>query len=317
MHLLKQQRQFNFEPGDQYLYCNTAYGLLAEIIQKVSGQSYETFLEERIFHPLGMEHTYLMDKQGEFFPKGADSYRPDDEGFIEIYDNSTMVGQGGIYSCVEDMAKWLANFQHPKVGSPAVMEQILQRGILNNGDTLNYAFGLNNQQYRGLHLIQHSGSSAGFRSWMSWFPEQELGIIVQSNRADAGRTGAMRKITETLLGDVLEPASEQEDQESEEKEKLVLEYDKKELKKFAGSFYSPELETVYTIWMDNQENALKMRMFRNDPVVLSPTPDQDIFTAAGMEVRFERDDSGRLIALRVSNGRVQGMKFFRAYLPSY
>ena len=316
-HLLAQQHELNFKPGDQYLYCNTAYALLGAIIEKASGQSFEDFFRNRIFQPLGMNNTYIMDKLGEVFLNCADSYAPTDDGFIEIYDNSSMFGQGGFYSNIEDMSKWLANFQEPKVGNEKVMKQILERGILNNGDTLDYAFGLNNQTYRGLHRVQHSGASAGFRTWMTWFPEQELGVIIQSNRADAGRSEAMSKIMEILLKDELAPQPENSQNAEEEEDKKELAYAEKELKKFTGSYYSPEIETVYTLYFDEKEKELAVKAFRSGSRSLLPAPEKDQFSAPGLRIAFERDDAGRVIALRVSNGRVLNLKFFRVSLPSF
>lgn len=317
-YLLMQQHELNFKPGDRYLYCNTSYALLGSIIEKVSGQSFEAFYKERIFEPLGMEHTYIMDRLGEIFPNTADSYSPNDKGFVEIYDNSSMFGQGGFYSTVEDMAKWLANFQQPKVGNKAVIQQIQERGVLNDGENLRYAFGLNIDTYRGLKRIQHSGASAGFRSLMAWFPEHELGIIIQTNRADGTSNGAMAEIVEVLLEGSLEPIEEAESKEEEKRAtEPSLYYSAEQLKPFAGTYYSPEIETVYHFQIDAQENDLVVKSIRNGALALSTTPQKDQFTGGGMSFTFQRDDVGRVTGFRVSNGRVMRLKFFKTELPSF
>jgi CubicO group peptidase (beta-lactamase class C family) len=319
-HLLMRQKELNFKPGDQYLYCNTSYALLGSIIEKITGMSFEAFFRKKVFGPLGMDHTYIMDELGEIFPHTADSYRPTSDGFAEVYDNSSMYGQGGFYSNIEDMSKWLANFQQPKVGNETVMRQIQERGILNNGDTLKYAFGLNIDTYRGVKRIAHSGSSAGFRTMMTWLPEYELGIILQTNRTDGTRGGTMEKVVDILLGDKLAPKEKKEEvdePENDQTEHAPLSYSETELKKFAGKYYSPEIETVYTLYYDEKKQELMLKMLRNSPTRLSPRPEQDQFYSGGRDFDFERDDVGRVIGFRVSNGRVLGLKFFRVNLPSF
>ncbi len=318
LELLRLQKELNFKPGERYSYCNTAYGLLGEIIQKASGQSFEDFLQARIFKPLGMNHTYVMDRQGEIFPNEADSYQPTSEGFLEVYDNSTMVGQGGIYSNVEDMAKWVANFQQPRVGNKAVMRQILEKAVLNNGDTLNYAFGLNNLVYRGTQLVTHSGSSAGFRSWMAWFPNHDLGIVIQTNRSDAERAELMPKVTEILMKDQLAEEEKEEDSKDNNPVKPEKkEYSLEKLTKYAGQYYSPELEKVYHFYVDEAEKKLMVRSFRTSPFQLKPQPERHAFSGPNFKMEFQEDDAGRITGFRISNGRVLGLKFFKTSLPSF
>lgn len=316
-YLLMQQEELNFKPGDQYLYCNTSYALLGSIIEKVSGQSFESFFRERIFNPLGMNHTYIMDKLGEIFPNGADSYMPTNDDFLEVYDNSSMFGQGGFYSTVEDMARWLANFQSPKVGNAAVMAQIQEQGILNNGEQLKYAFGLNIDTYRGAKRIHHSGSSAGFRTAMAWYPEYELGVIIQTNRADGTRGAIMNKVIDILLEDKLEPVEEKETTANNDSKNSPLSYSSETLQSFVGGYYSPEIEAVYHFYLNEKDNALMVRAIRNGSVELSPTDEKDQFYGAGMEFSFQRDDVGRVTGFRVSNGRVMRLKFFKTELPSF
>ncbi len=316
-HLLRQQKELNFKPGDQYLYCNTSYALLGAIIEKVSGQSFEDFFQSRIFKPLGMNHTYIMDHLGEIFQNGADSYMPTDRGFVESYDNSSMFGQGGFYSNIEDMSKWLANFQEPKVGNKNVMEQILETGKLNSEEELTYAFGLRVGKYRGVKVVEHSGSSAGFRTWMRWCPEQQIGIIIQTNRSDAGQLQAIDKITDILLSDQLGPVPNSSQNNSKEEVVSNQEYSSEQLNKFVGTYYSPEIEMVYTFYFDEKEKGLFVKRFRSGSSLLSPSPEKDFFSTPGMRFKFERDDTGRVISFRVSNGRILNMKFFRVMLPSF
>ncbi|MBN1223261.1 MAG: DUF3471 domain-containing protein, partial [Candidatus Aminicenantes bacterium] len=85
------------------------------------------------------------------------------------------------FTTVEDLAKWAHNFEDPKVGGQAVIDRMLERGVLNNGEKLDYAFGLTIGEYKGLKTVGHSGGDAGFRSHIVMFPEQRLSVCILSN----------------------------------------------------------------------------------------------------------------------------------------
>lgn len=308
VQLIKNQRELNFKPGDDFLYCNTSYALLAEIIGEVSGTSYESFLQENIFLPLGMNKTYIMDKQGELFPNCADSYARRRGEFVKVYDNCTMVGQGGIYSSLADMAKWLANYQNPKIGGAQAINQMISQGILNNGDTLDYAFGLYNERYKGTQRIFHSGSSAGYRSNLHWLPEFQLGFILLSNRSDLGGAKKAEQLIEILVGDQLDQRLMDSNGEKEESGPITPEMSMEELKSLQGQYYSPELQTVYTIVFENE--SLKAKHFKLGTINLSPkTAAKDFFSSRIGEVRFERNEKEEATAFRVSMDRVRDVKF--------
>ena len=98
-------------------------------------------------------------------------------------------GATSLFTTVENLARWIDNFEHKRVGGPPVIEQMLQQGKLNSGKELGYAFGLNIGNYRGLRTVGHGGSDAGFRSTILWFPEHQFGVIVLSNLASSSPTG--------------------------------------------------------------------------------------------------------------------------------
>jgi CubicO group peptidase (beta-lactamase class C family) len=167
--LITRQGELNFQPGDEYLYCNTGYLLLAEIIKRVSGVSLRAFADEAIFAPLGMKATHFHDDFGEIVTNRAVGYSPEDGGGYRI-DMSLfdVVGDGGVYTTVEDLCLWDANFYHNVVGGCGqdLIEEITTPGRLNSGAALDYAFGLRVKPYRGLGSLSHSGRWVGYRSEM-------------------------------------------------------------------------------------------------------------------------------------------------------
>lgn len=306
LRMVQRQRELNFPPGEQYLYCNTGYMLLADIISRVSGQPFESWMQEHIFAPLGMEDTYIMDEPGELFPNRADSYTFSTQGgFRQLYDNSTVQGAGGIYTTLGDLAKWMDNFRTARLGGDTVRQQMFTRGRLNNGDTLDYAAGLIRIEYRGVERIWHTGSSAGYRAILSYYPELELGFITKSNRADFGRAGIDKQLAEWLLTPFFtepEPAASTRERRPKPQ---PLDLTPTELARYTGRYYSPELSTEYQLVVD--ADRLTATHARNEDIILMPTETADEFSARGGVINqavFERDSDGRIKGMRISNGRV-------------
>jgi CubicO group peptidase (beta-lactamase class C family) len=119
------QQELNFVPGAEHAYSNTGYNLLAEIVARVSGVSYREFCQARIFGPLEMTHTHVHDDHTEVVPDRAHSYRPAPGGEYHLVWNSlTALGSSSIFTTIEDLAKWVGNFENPMVGGPAVIRRM-------------------------------------------------------------------------------------------------------------------------------------------------------------------------------------------------
>src|SRR5690606_17154623 len=172
LDLVTRQAALNFTPGERYLYSNTGYLLMAEIVRRVSGKSLREFADEHIFRPLGMANTHFHDDRTMVVRNRALAYARNEDGSfrLDVWSNFDKVGSGGLLASVEDLALWDLNAEHQKVGGAALREQMLGRGVLNDGDTLDYAFGLIIGEYRGLRTVGHSGGSMGFRAHHLRFP---------------------------------------------------------------------------------------------------------------------------------------------------
>ncbi len=202
LKLVKSQKRLNFEPGERQLYCNTGYTLLAEIVKKVSGQSLREYAEKEIFQPLGMKDTHFHDNYKEIVKNRAYSYDMKDSISFEnsVLSYST-VGATSLFTTVEDEAKWLNNYSTTTIGGTDAVEQMYEKAILNSGDTLNYAFGLSIDTYKGWKRIGHGGGDAGFRTYAVRFPEKNLGITVFSNHGGFDPSGMAMKIADIFLED--------------------------------------------------------------------------------------------------------------------
>ncbi len=202
------QRSLNFAPGAEYTYSNTGYNLLAEMVARVSAKSFRQFTEERLFRPLGMTSSHFHDDHLQVAARRANGYaRRADGSYSTVANNLMALGSSSLYSTVEDLAKWVMNFDDPKVGGSAVLEMTRTRGRLNDGSTIPYAFGISHGDYRGLPTASHSGSWASFATFLLHFPRQRFGVIVLANSGSINAGRAAFNVADIYLANTLGPAS--------------------------------------------------------------------------------------------------------------
>jgi len=198
---MSRQKDLNFKPGEKHVYCNTGYTLLAQIVKRVSGQSLREFTADRIFKPLGMNHTHFRDDHAEIVKHIAYGYVEGEggHGYRLSVTNFDTVGATSLLTTVEDLAQWDENFYHPRVGGPEMVEQQLQRGKLNDGKELDYAFGLVHGKYRGLRTIGHGGADAGYRADLLRFPEQHFSVACLCNKGEINPGELTKKVADIYL----------------------------------------------------------------------------------------------------------------------
>ena len=200
MDRLTRQRELNFAPGERYLYCNSGFTLLAEIVSRVSGQPFTQWTQENIFKPLGMTSTHFHMDHQEIVKNRAYSYQGDQEkGFAQSVLNYANVGATSLFTTVEDMANWMRNFEDKRVGGAAVMDKMLTKGVLTNGSEISYGRGIVVDEYKGLKFIGHDGGDAGFRSNVMYFPGERFGVAVFSNLASFNPGAVSRQIADIYL----------------------------------------------------------------------------------------------------------------------
>lgn len=183
LELITRQKGLNFPPGEQFLYSNSGYILLAQIVSRVSGQSLREFAQKRIFGPLGMKHTTFWDQPGQIVPNRALAYATEGENEyrLEMW-NMPFAGPAGIYTTVGDLALWDANFYDNKLGGGAALITKMEApGLLKTGEPTQYAAGLSIGTHSGLPMIAHDGAWMGYRTAMRRYPEQHLSILILSN----------------------------------------------------------------------------------------------------------------------------------------
>ena len=236
---LANQEELNFNPGDEYVYSNSGYWLLGQIVQNVSGVTMAEYAEENIFIPLEMNETHFHNDHNQIVKNRASGYRPNRQGGYSISMTTlNMIGDGGIFTTVEDLAKWDAAYYESITLSKDFWAIMTKVGTLNNGDDLTYASGLEVTTYKGLKIIQHGGSFVGFRAEMIRLPEVQFSVIILANRSDAKVTRLAYQIADLFLKDEYKKENESISPDSEEPSLKPITLTKKQLQAFEGDYWS-------------------------------------------------------------------------------
>jgi CubicO group peptidase (beta-lactamase class C family) len=206
----------NYEPGARYLYTNSGWILAAQIVYRLTGKTLAQFAEERIFGPLGMHDTRYLADVTTIIPNGAEGYAPRPGGGFRVarstYDGAIM-GAGAVHTSVEDFGRWLNNYDAATVGGREIIETMTTATKLNDGSPATsgpnqgYAIGLSVGTLRGLRVVSHGGSWAGYRGHFLRFPEQRFAVSTFCNLTTSGPDSLARKVAGIYLSDRMQPDS--------------------------------------------------------------------------------------------------------------
>ena len=206
LSLIVRQREANFDPGSEYLYSNSGYFLLSEIVRRASGKTLAEFARDRIFAPLGMQVTHYHDDHTMIVPNRATGYASRDSGQFQIsMSGFEQIGDGSVMTTVEELARWDRNFYDGRVGGRALLDAMHVPARLTSGRTLEYASGLVVGQYRGLRTVRHGGSWAGYRAELLRFPEQRTSVAVLCNYSRSGPGRLAQRVADVILRGQLSP----------------------------------------------------------------------------------------------------------------
>ncbi len=312
LEMTARQRGLNFKPGDRYLYSNTGYIVMGIVVQRVTGKSLREFAAERIFGPLEMANSHYQDDHTQPVRGRAYAYSPPVGGryAINVWNND-LVGQGGVMTTVVDLARWDDNFSTGRVGGPGFLKRQLERGKLNDGTTLSYAFGINVGGYRGLDLVEHTGSTGGYRAVFTRFPQKKTTIAVLCNVSNAEPATLAHRVADHLLGDAFTaPAPSAASATTATREGPVpsVQLPAATLGQFAGGYYSEELNANYEITADG--SSLTLKRPRAVPETLTAL-DAAVLRSSVGSLRFTLGSGGRATSFVLTGSRVQDIVFVR------
>jgi CubicO group peptidase (beta-lactamase class C family) len=204
MHVLdiaRRQMSLNYPPGEYYSYTNTGYNLQAILVERVSGMSFAEFSKKRIFEPLGMTRTQWRDDFTRIVEDRGIAYRPTpDGGWSMLMPFENVHGNGGLLTTVEDLLRFTHALETGELGGPRFIEEMHRQSVLNSGQVHSYASGLQIGEYRGVPVVQHSGSTAGYRGHLARYPDQGLALAVMCNASTGNAGGLLRQVADLYLG---------------------------------------------------------------------------------------------------------------------
>ncbi len=204
LKLLEEQHAGKFPPGTKWEYSNSGYAVLALIVEKVSGQPFGTFLRDHIFVPLGMTQTIAYERGKNDVFERAYGYTKLNGEWREHDQSSTsaVLGDGGVYSSITDLAKWdralkMHTLLTSKEMAPALTPVLAARDDHMPGQ---YGFAWFVDPYRGQQRMWHTGETVGFRNVIERFTSDQLSIIILCNRDDLNPEAMALKVADLFLG---------------------------------------------------------------------------------------------------------------------
>jgi CubicO group peptidase (beta-lactamase class C family) len=279
-------KPFEFNPGERWRYDNTGYVMLGAVIEKVSGQSYEDFVNGHIFAPLGMSHSGY-DHTERIIPGRAAGYQKDNRGFVNApYLSMTQpYSAGSLYSSVDDLAVWDDALFAGKVLKKESLARAFTPFTLANGESTGYGCGWFISDLRGHRTVEHGGGINGFTSYALALPDDNVYIAVLTNSAIEGRSPETRavRIAELVLG--LPPL-----------ERKPVTLSAGELDALVGVYENPDNEARYIT--REGELLFSQRAGGTRYNILPASASEFFFPTASAIIRFTRDAAGRIDGLR-------------------
>lgn len=316
LRLVSRQKDLNFNPGDEFVYCNTGFTLLAEVVARVSGQTFADFTRTHIFEPLKMNNTLFYDDCEKIVKNRAYSYHADSTGLKKSILSYSTVGATSLFTTAEDLSLWAMNFENPVVGKNIITKMDL-KAILTKGDTIGYAMGQGIGKYKGLKSISHDGADAGYRTSLWRFPDQKFSVNVLSNYASFNPTGMALRIADIYLKDQevintpkKEPETNAESKVTSDNKSVKVDHDT--LLAYCGK-YELDPGEMATVTMENESLYVEAPGLSKTPMTTVSSTTFDV-SAVSARVTFLRDESGKVVKLKAV---MNGEEHFAMRMPDF
>lgn len=309
LNALARQTRLNFEPGAEHVYSNSGYVLLSIIVHRVTGRPLDEFARERIFRPLDMRSTRFQHDHAVPIPSRATGYVRRGETWRIANSLLDVVGDGGMYSTVDDMLRWATAFERPEFAP--LLSRMQTPGTLADGRAIatGYGMGLSAGTYRGVPTVSHGGSLAGYRTMLLRLPAEKLTVVALCNNATANAARLAQMVAELYAPAGMWAAASVAGS-APPQVPVRIAVPRELAQALAGVFYSAELDATYRIVAGS--DAVTLEVGTNEPVNLNLTgPDRLGTTPAGRELTPVRDGAGRIGGFTLSAGRVRSISFTR------
>lgn len=286
-------KPLEFTPGEKWAYDNSGYILLGAIIEKVSGKSYEQFVEEEIFQKLGMAHSRYGHAE-EIVPLRAAGYEKNDKGFYNArYLSMTQpYAAGSLMSTVDDLAIWDRALSSEALLKKASLDRMFTSFRLKSGLATHYGYGMGISELAGKRLLAHGGGIFGFVTIITRVPDEHLLVVILSNNeaSDPQPESLALRIAAKALGQPLE-------------DRKPVALDTKTLDEYVG-VYRFDAETVRSISREGTKLFSQRSGGRKAEIL-----------ASGHDDFYYVDDDSRLHFRRDTQGKIEGADMVHAFGP--
>jgi CubicO group peptidase (beta-lactamase class C family) len=296
---LFRDKPLDFAPGEKWSYSNSGYVLLGYLIEKISGESYEKFVQENIFTPLGMKDSGY-DSNSAIIPRRAAGYSPGPDGPVNAgFINMTVpLSAGGLYSTTDDLLRWEQGLFGGKLLSPAALQK------MTTPFKEDYAFGLMVHTVNGHKVIEHGGGIEGFTTMLAYYPEDKLTVVVLSNFNGSAPPDIASKLAVLARG-----------------EKVVLLSERKEVtvnpKLLDGYVGNYELAPKFILTVTREGDKLITQATGQPKVPIFAESEREFFAkVVDAQITFVTDAQGRATELILhQGGRDVHAKRFEGEVP--
>ncbi len=304
LEIIARQRTLNHPPGEQYIYSNSNYNLLAIIAERVSGESLPVLTKRLLFDPLGMTSSGWRDDFQRLVPGRAQAYARGPQEWRLVMPNESVYGNSSLLTTVGDLLRWSANTAHGRVGGEPFRQRQQTRGVLTSGDTIAYAGGIMVGSYRGMAELSHGGATAGYRAFLARYPDTGWSVALLCNTADAIPGRLARDVADVVHGLAAREAAQPTPAPAPAARTLTSD----EAAAYVGRYRSDEADVTVEIAL--REGQLVLRIPPEEVVPLTPLAG-DRFRAGGPVLAVSRDASGRVTGFGVSVERARNVRFER------
>ena len=203
LNMMMEQTTTYFTSGSEYRYSNSGYAVLAMIVEQVSGMSFANFLSENIFIPLNMTGSIAFQDGISTVTNRAYGYSYSSDNYV-LNDQSltsAVLGDGGIYTSIDDLFEWNQGLYTNPILPHDILQEAFISGKLSNGTETGYGFGWVLDTYKNRNRVGHTGSTRGFRNVYHRYPDEQLSIIILTNRNSGSPKDIANQIADILFGD--------------------------------------------------------------------------------------------------------------------
>ncbi|MGA3028961.1 MAG: serine hydrolase [Bryobacteraceae bacterium] len=279
-------KPLDFQPGEKWSYSNSGYVLLGYLIEKVSGESYEKFVQENIFTPLGMKDSGY-DSNSAIIPRRAAGYAHGKDGPVNAgyIDMSVPFSAGALYSTTGDLLRWEQGLFGGKLLSAASLAK------MTTPFKEDYACGLSVHTVNGHKAIDHGGGIEGFNTFLAWYPEDKLTVVALANLNGDAPQGIATRLAAIVHGDKAEPLP------SEQKEVTVA---PEILRQYVGTY---DLAPGFKLMMTMEGGQLMTQASGQARLPLFAASETKFFLkVVDAQVEFFKDDKGVVTYLVLHQG---------------